>query len=263
MLLHRLDDYQSWRVVHRGTSLLIDPWLTPEPITGGFNRLHTDGFTTHADMKARSETVAAVLLCTSVNDHLRPETIGLFHSTPVHGPVKAAKIARNLGCSSTHANKPGDTFSYDCADGGRIVVTVTACGLPLAAIAHGYLIEGIEPDGTTAGRMWIEPHQPTVKVASRLAPIDAAVLPCQSVTAVVLPVTAGPKQSAASAIACSARAVVPTATNPRRDMAAWQKALYYVRGGVDRLQSRLAGRAQVVELRPHEMLDLGQATRSV
>ena len=256
MLLHRLDDYQSWRVVHRGSSILIDPWLTPEPITGGFNRVHTDGFTTLAALQEFSEPVIAVLLCTSVNDHLRPETIGTFPSTPVHGPVKAAKIARGLGCSSTHANKPGDTFSYECADGGRVNVTVTACGLPLAAIAHGYLIEGVEPDGTVSARMWIEPHQPTVKVASALGSVDAAVLPCQSVTAVVLPVTAGPARSAASAVACSARAVVPTATNPRRDMAAWQKALYYVRGGVDGLRSRLAGRAQVVELRPHEMLDL-------
>ena len=261
MLLHRLDDYQSWRVLHRGSALLIDPWLTPEPITGGFNRNHTAGFST-AD-RLSDIPVAAILLCTSVNDHLRPETLRMFTSTPVHGPLKAAKAARAIGCSSTHANKPGDTFSYDCADGGRINVTVTKCGLPLAAIAHGYLIEGIEPDGSTSSRIWIEPHQPTVAVATTIGAVDAAVLPCQSVTAVVLPVTAGPRRSADCARTCSARAVVPTATNPRRDMATWQKALYYVRGGVDRLRSELGGRAEVVELRPHEMLDLAQPTRSV
>lgn len=253
MQLHRLDDYQSWRVVHRGTALLIDPWLTPEPISGAFNRTHPEGFTTFAELTDSTEQIAAVLLCTSVNDHLRPETIRRFIDTPIHGPLKAAKAARALGCSSTHANRPSDVFEYDCADGGSIRVRVTACGLPLAAIAHGYLIEGLEPDGSTSARMWIEPHQPTVRTAQSIGPVDTAVLPCQSVTAVVLPVTAGPRRSAACAIACSAKTVVPTATNPRRDMTTWQKSLYFVSGGVGKLRARLSGRAEVVELPPHAM----------
>ncbi|NCW27838.1 MAG: hypothetical protein EBV83_06035, partial [Verrucomicrobia bacterium] len=89
MYLRRLDDYQSWQVLFRGTSILIDPWLTPEPITGGFDRRHGSGFTTAADLRREHQTIGAVFLCTQVNDHTRPATLAQLTDVPVHGPAKA------------------------------------------------------------------------------------------------------------------------------------------------------------------------------
>jgi len=256
MYLRRLDDYQSWQVLFRGTSILIDPWLTPEPITGGFDRRHGSGFTTASDLRRGHESIGAVFLCTQVNDHTRPATLAQLADVPVHGPAKAVKIARNAGCSSTHVARPGSTVSVECPEGGRIVVTTTECGKPLGLIAVGYLIEGRDADDQVIGRIWIEPHQPTTSAAARVAPVDVAVLPCQSVTAVVLPVTAGPRTAAKAVEASRARALVPTATDPRRDMKVWQKTLYFVAGGIEATRRALGGRASLVDLRAGDWLDV-------
>lgn len=256
MYLRRLDDYQSWQVLFRGTSILIDPWLTPEPITGGFDRRHGSGFTTAADLRREHQTIGAVFLCTQVNDHTRPATLAQLTDVPIHGPAKAVKIARAAGCASTHVARPGSTVEIECPEGGRIVVTTTECGKPLGLLAVGYLIEGRDVDDQVIGRIWIEPHQPTARAAARVAPVDVAVLPCQSVTAVVLPVTAGPRTTAKATAASRARALVPTATDPRRDMKWWQRTLYVVTGGVDATRRALAGRASLVDLRAGDWLDV-------
>lgn len=256
MYLRRLDDYQSWQILFRGTSILVDPWLTPEPITGGFDRVHGSGFTTAADLRREHETIGAVFLCTQVNDHTRPATLAQLDDVPVHGPAKAVKIARAAGCTSTHVARPGSSVEIECPEGGRIVVTTTECGKPLGLLAVGYLIEGRDVDDQVIGRIWIEPHQPTARTAARVGPVDVAVLPCQSVTAVVLPVTAGPRTAAKAVAASRARALVPTATDPRRDMKWWQRSLYFVTGGVDATRRALAGRASLVDLRAGDWLDV-------
>jgi L-ascorbate metabolism protein UlaG (beta-lactamase superfamily) len=94
MLLRRLDDYQSWQISFAGTSILVDPWLTPEPIRGAFDRQHPAGFTSLRDLQLESGSIGAIVLCTSVNDHLRAETLKLMSDIPVHGNLKAAKAAR-------------------------------------------------------------------------------------------------------------------------------------------------------------------------
>jgi len=45
MQLTRLDDYQSWLLSNGDMNVLIDPWLTAERISGGFDRVHESGFT--------------------------------------------------------------------------------------------------------------------------------------------------------------------------------------------------------------------------
>jgi len=256
MFLRRLDDYQSWQVIHRGTSILIDPWLTSDAISGVFNRVHGTGFVTWDDLRREAGTVSAVILCTSVDDHLRTETLRRFVDVPVWGPVKAAKAARTAGCTSTHVASPGRTFEFAAPEGGAIRVTPTRSGLPLGFIAQGYLIEGIDPDGSSVGRVWLEPHQPTVRVARSISPIDVAILPTVSVTAIVLPVTSGLRRTAATAAACGARAIVPTATDPRRDMTRWQKSIYFTGRGSKKLRRRLVGTRRLVELRPRDWLDV-------
>jgi len=259
MLLRRLDDYQSWQVQFSGSSILIDPWLTEHPISGAFDRRHPAGFTTHGDLVRENADIAAVLLCTSVNDHLRPDTLRLLGDVPVHSNLKAAKAARAAGSPTTHVRTPGETFEITCREGGTLRVTSTRCGLPLGYIATGWVIEAVDASGVDRGRLWIEPHQPTVDVAREVAargPVDVAVLPTQSVLAVVLPVTAGPTRSAAATRACGARALVPTATDPRRDMKWWQKMIYFVSGGDARTVNELNGAAELIHLRTGDWLDV-------
>jgi L-ascorbate metabolism protein UlaG (beta-lactamase superfamily) len=239
MILTRLDDYQSWQVSYAGSAVLIDPWLTDHPITGSFDRRHDGAYAELRDILSGDADVVAILLCTSVNDHLRPETIQAMLDTPVLGTKASARIARRLGVRDARAVTPGDTHVFICRNGGQLTVTATRTGLPLGIIAIGWLVEAIDASGTVVGRLWIEPHQPTVATASALAPLDVAILPCEAVTAVVLPVTAGPPVAARAAGASGAHSVVPTATNPARDMSGWQRAAYRVRGGVDALQSAL------------------------
>jgi len=255
MLLRRLDDYQSWQVAWRGGSVLVDPWLTAEPIGGVFDRRHPDGFTTLDDLRREAGRIVGVLLCTAVNDHTRPDTLRLLGDVPVYGPAPAVKIARANSCSDTNVARVGSAFSFDCPEGGSIRVTPTKPGLPLGLIAHGYLIEGIDESGSVAGRIWIEAHQPTTKVAERIGSVDVAVLPTSSVTAVVLPVTAGLRTSARAAATCRARAIVPTATDPRRDMKWWQKSIYFVGNGPRPLRESLTRSRQLIELKPGDWLD--------
>lgn len=259
MLLRRLDDYQSWQIQFAGSSLLVDPWLDDQPISGSFDRRHRAGFTTLADLVRENSTIAGVLLCTSVNDHLRIDTLRALGDVPVHGNVKAAKAARAGGSPNTHVHRTGESFDVECREGGTLRVTSTKCGLPLGAIATGWLIEAIDGEGNDRGRLWIEPHQPIVDTARWVAargPVDVAVLPTQSVVALVLPVTAGPKRSAAAALACGARALVPTATDPRRDMTWWQKSIYFVNGGDQSTARLVQGRAEFVHLRTGDWLDV-------
>lgn len=232
MLLRRLDDYQSWQVVVDGGGLLIDPWLTPEAITGSFDRRHTDGFATPDDTRTASDgspiELIGVLLCTGVNDHARPETLKQLRDIPVVGPRGAARVARRSGCRDVAVVRVGSVIEFATPGGGVMRVTPTRCGLPLGVIAVGYLIEGRSDAGAVLGRVWIEPHQPTEAVARAIAPVDVALLPRESVTAVVLPVTAGQRAAARAATAAGARIMVPTATDPARDMSSWQRALYRV-----------------------------------
>lgn len=247
MILHRLDDYQSWLVTHDGAAILVDPWLTAEPISGSFDRRHGAGFTTVDEVRGRPERVVAILLCAGVNDHTRPLTLEHFTDVPIHGPIAAAKVARRAGCSSTHVTRIGHVVEIPADGTSSFRITPTATGRPLGLIANGYLVEALR-DGDVVGRLWIEPHQPTIRVAEALAPVDVTLLPTTSVTAVVLPVTAGLKRSLRATAACGSPILVPTATDPRRDMTWWQKTLYTVRHG---RTSRL--RTAVESGRVHEL----------
>lgn len=261
MIIRRLDDYQGWQIQYAGTSLLIDPWLTDDPISGAFDRQHPQGFITLADLLQESAAIGAVLLCTSVNDHLHRATLQQLTGIPVHGPVKAVKIARSLGCTDTHRHQPGDTFSLPAPEGGSLKVTVTRTGLPLGLIAVGYLIDALDSEGQRRGRVWIEPHQPTIKAARQCQPVDVALLPTQAVTAVILPVTAGPRRTAAAARAAEAHTVIPTATDPRRDMRWWQRVLYIVTGSTRRTYERVADTdTQVIELSTGDWFDTAKGS---
>ena len=231
MLLRRLDDYQGWQVSFGGISLLLDPWLTAEPITGSFNRRRSIDAITLPGLADAATEVVAILLCTSVSDHARPATLAALSQTPVFGPAAAMRVARAAGSQRTQVMRPGDRQDFWAPKGGRLTVTATRTGLPLGLIAIGYLVEAQEATGECAGRLWLEPHQPTRSVATSLAPVDLALLPVESVTAVVMPVTAGLAASIRAAELARAQVIVPTATDPRRDMTRWQRALYRVRGG--------------------------------
>ena len=261
MIVRRLDDYQSWQIQFGGTSILIDPWLTADPVSGSFDRRHPTGFTTLADLQRENATIGAVLLCTAVNDHLHPATMRELASIPVHGPVKAVKAARSLGCTSTHRCAPGDTMSVPAPEGGSLEILVTRTGLPLGLIAVGYVIDAVDASGERRGRVWIEPHQPTIETAKGVAPVDVALLPTQAVTAVILPVTAGPRRSIEAASAAGAHTVIPTATDPRRDMTWWQRLLYIVTGSTRRAYE-LAGptETQVIELETGDWFDVTRRT---
>lgn len=257
MILHRLDDYQSWLVTHDDLAILIDPWLTDEPITGSFDRRHGADHTTVDEISMRPERLVAILLCTGVNDHTRPRTLAHFPDVPVHGPVAAAKIARRAGCSSTHVVEIGRPLEFTGGE-SSLVVTPTRTGLPLGFIANGYLIEARRGE-RTVGRLWIEPHQPKSTIARAIAPIDVAVLPTSSVTAVVLPVTAGLKRSLRAATEGGAQRVIATATDPRRDMSWWQKSAYFVVRGRRRLRRRAVDEGRLVVLEPRSSTSVGAA----
>lgn len=280
MQLRRLDDYQSWQISHQGSVILIDPWLTSEPITGSFSREHTPGFRTVDEVTATSEVLVAVLLCTSVSDHTRPQSLRALAVTQstaeVLGPKAAVRIARRSGLSQGIPVRPGDQRQWRTREGGWLRVTVTKAGLPLGLIAVGYLVEAFEapgldverpdrsgPDevGALRGRVWIEPHQPTERVAARLAPVDIAILPCESVTAMVMPVTAGPTATGRAVRAARARMVVPTATDPRRDMTTWQRLAYRVAGGEQDLTTILGAGTIMRSMSAGEVEELGPAGR--
>lgn len=233
----RLDDYQSWQITWRGTSLLIDPWLTDDPIAGSFNRRHGSGFLSWDDLVGQD--IAAVLLCTGVSDHARPESLALLRHLPVLGPSRAAAVARGAGCERASVVHVGDRFSFACPSGGTLEVLVTRTGFPLGLIAVGYVIEARDASGAVNGRLWVDPHLPRARQARSVYPIDVALLPCHGVSAVVMPVTIGPRGAAAVARTSGAGTVIPTATDPRRDMNRWQRLLYRVTGGTESTRERL------------------------
>lgn len=262
MQLVRLDDYQSWQIRFGGSSLLVDPWLTNDPVTGAIRRLHREGFTTlaeidKADATSTRSTIVGVLLCTAESDHFHADTLKLLTDVPIHSTLASAKAARSIGCTSTHAHRVGDTFDIVCADTSTLRITLTPTGAPLDRVAHGFVIDGIDSHGSSRGRIWIDGHRPLLAVADNIAPVDVAVLPTQSVTAVVLPVTSGPRRVARVAVACGAHTLVPTATDPRRDMTWWQRCLYVVRGGTRSVAALLANsRVQIADLEPGEVFDV-------
>ncbi len=259
MQVRRLDDYQGWEIDHGGTALLVDPWLDAHPITGAFERRRTPGVATWSDVAADGVEVAGVLLCAPFNDHLRAETLRSRPNLAVYGNPASARAARAAGCASVSAHRVGEGFGVACRDGGALRVTATRCGLPLGLLANGWLIEATDPTGADAGRVWIEPHAPTVATAAEIArrgPLDVAIVPTHGVLAAVLPVTAGPGQTSAAVRACGPRRIVPTATDPRRDMSWWQRALYVVWGGESALAERLVDPTRLMGLQPGEHLDV-------
>ena len=258
MELRRLDDYQSWQVRWGGTSVLIDPWLTDDPIGGSFNRQHRPGYIGGAVIT--QEHVSAVLLCTGVSDHARPQTLSMFRDQTILGPKGAVAVARKVGCANTVRMRPGDEWVLPCPDGASLRITATRTGFPLGLIAIGYLIEARDPQGRPGPRLWIDPHLPGSAQAHTIQPIDLALLPCHAVRAVVMPVTAGPATIATVARTCQAPIVVATATDPRRDMNTWQRALYRVRGGAEVLQAELGAACRVILMTPGDVMPVEQGS---
>ena len=234
---------------------MIDPWLTAEPIRGVFDRAHPPGFVTFGMLQDGRAELSAVLLCSGVSDHLRPETIELLSEVPVYGPPAAAKAARALGASAT-VRRPGDVLEIACPEGGGLRVTALRTGLALSPVAIAYSIEAFDGE-RILGRIWIDPHLPTAALARRLAPISLALVPTEEVLAGFLTVTAGPRRSAEAAVAAQAQVIVPTATDPGRDMTTWQRRLLRVRGGIAELRSSLADTStEIVLLGPAAELEI-------
>ena len=125
-------------------------------------------------------------------------------TTPVYGTPKAAKAARKIGMTSTHAHKPGDTFVIEPVVGGT--------------------------------RVYFDPHLPSSTLATSVGHADVLVAPVRGMRAVIISATAGPKRVVGSARAVGASVIVPTALDPKRDMNWWQRIAYRGWGSVTALQ---------------------------
>jgi L-ascorbate metabolism protein UlaG (beta-lactamase superfamily) len=257
--LRRLDDYQGWAIEHAGALLLIDPWLTSEPIRGVFDRARGPAYTDLAAIRDGDATVVGVLLCAGVDDHARPETLAALREVPVLGPAAAVRVSRRVG--ALHATRAvlGTAHTFPARGGAALRVTPTRTGWPLGWIANGYLVEGLMEE-RVIGRVWFEPHQPSPHVASTLGPVDAAVLPCDAVHALVLPVAYGLTESLRAAKACRAKVLVPTATDPRRDMSGWQRALYRVRGPEHAMWEAAVAQGRIHPLAPQTAMAIGPSS---
>ncbi len=239
MQFTRLDDYQSWLLTHGSTHVLIDPWLTSTVLTGGFNRNHSTGFTPIDAIP----TPTAVVLCTDIADHCRPETLALLPlSTPTHGPAKAVKVARRAGLESTHAHGVGESFVVGEGT-SALEFRVVRTGFPLNFVAVAYVISPLSGNGPT---VFFDPHLPSARSAKQVKSADVFVAPVKGVVAGPLPATAGPGRVARAARALGARTIIPTALEPRRDWNWWQKIVFGVWGSADVLQRRVGSASRVV-----------------
>lgn len=238
MRLTRLDDYQSWLLSNDELNILIDPWLTSERISGGFDRVHESNFTSIDELP----TIDAVVLCTHVEDHCRPASLALLpKDTPVHGPRAAAKVARKSGMTSTHAHDVGDTFTLGDGD-GAIDVTVIRTGWPLSLFAYAYVFH----DRRSGKRLFLDAHLPSRRLSREAGHVDAFLAPVRGVRAVVIPATSGPRRVARTAASVGATTVIPTSLDPRRDMNWWQRLVYVSWGGTPALQKKVGQSVRVI-----------------
>ncbi len=247
MRLQRLDDYQTWLLTHGSTALVIDPWLSATILKGSFNRNHLSNFTPIDQLPK----LDGVVLCTHVTDHCRVESLGLLDpAIPVHGTTRAAKAARNIGMTITHAHKPGDTFTIGNGD-DALKFEVVRTGWPLSLLALAFVIEPV----TGGRRVYFDPHLPSSKLASLVGRADVLVAPVRGVRAVIIPATAGAKRVVNSARALGATVIVPTALDPKRDMSWWQRFAYRGWGSAATVQSH-AGSGVLVVPEDQSLIDL-------
>ena len=238
MQLTRLDDYQSWLLSNGDMNVLIDPWLTAERISGGFDRVHESGFTSIDQLP----DIHAVVLCTHVEDHCRPASLALLpKDIPVHGPRAAAKIARKAGMTSTHAHDVGETFTLGKGD-GAIDVTVVRTGWPLSLFAYAYVFH----DQRSGKRLFLDAHLPSRRLSRDAGPVDAFLAPVRGVRAVIIPATSGPRRVARTAQSLGATTLIPTSLDPRRDMNWWQRLVYVSWGGAPTVQKKLGHDVRVI-----------------
>lgn len=238
MQLTRLDDYQSWLLSNGELNVLIDPWLTAERISGGFDRVHESGFTPVDELP----TIDAVVLCTHVEDHCRPASLSLLNTDiPVHGPRAAVKIARKLGMTSTHAHNVGDSFTLGAGE-GAIDVTVVRTGWPLSLFAFAYVFH----DRRSGKRLFLDAHLPSRRLSQAAGKVDAFLAPVRGVRAVVIPATSGPSRVARTARSLGVRTLIPTSLDPRRDMNWWQRLVYLSWGGTDALRKKVDDGMRVI-----------------
>ncbi|MEY4165099.1 MAG: hypothetical protein RLZ84_14 [Actinomycetota bacterium] len=238
MQLTRLDDYQSWLLSNGNLHVLIDPWLTAERISGGFDRVHEHNFTAVDELP----NIDAVVLCTHVEDHCRPASLALLPAaTPVHGPRAAVKIARGLGMTSTHAHNVGDTFVLG-EGAGAIDVTVVRTGWPLSLFAYAYVFH----DRQSGKRLFLDAHLPSRRLSRAAGRVDAFLTPVRGVRAVVIPATSGPSRVARTAKSLGVTTLIPTSLDPRRDMNWWQRLVYLSWGGTKALQKKVGDGLRVI-----------------
>ncbi|MBM3639683.1 MAG: MBL fold metallo-hydrolase [Actinobacteria bacterium] len=238
MHLTRLDDYQSWLLSNGNLNVLIDPWLTAERISGGFDRVHEHNFTSIDELPS----VDAVVLCTHVEDHCRPASLAQLPAhTPVHGPRAAVKVARKLGMTSTHAHDVGDMFTL--GDGAQAIdVTVVRTGWPLSLFAYAYVFH----DRQSGKRLFLDAHLPSARLSRAAGRVDAFLTPVRGVRAVVIPATSGPSRVARTAKSLGVTTLIPTSLDPRRDMNWWQRLVYLSWGGTKALQRKVGDGMRVI-----------------
>ena len=238
MQLTRLDDYQSWLLSNGDLNVLIDPWLTSERISGGFDRVHESNFTSINELP----TINAVVLCTHVEDHCRPASLALLSADiPVHGPRAAVKVARKVGMTSTHAHDVGDTFVIG-EENNAIDVTVVRTGWPLSLFAYAYVFH----DRKSGKRLFLDAHLPSRRLSRGAERVDAFLAPVRGVRAVVIPATSGPSRVARTAKSLGATTIIPTSLDPRRDMNWWQRLVYLSWGGTQALQKKVGQEMRVI-----------------
>jgi L-ascorbate metabolism protein UlaG (beta-lactamase superfamily) len=239
MWVHKLDDYQSWRVGLGGHVLAIDPWLTPEYRVppGVLRRRHEQPPSFTPESLPRPD---ALVITAPFADHFDRATVdAIARDVPCFAPPAVASALRRMGFTQVHAVRAGQTLEVP---GGTL--HAIAPGFPYSGNSIGVVLREAGTGSTLLLETHTLPPTPREGVPERL---DLLLIPVESVRLLGLALAMSPKVAAERAARLRPAAVGPTGVRPDLNRGLLT-GLLWVSGSLAEFQTHLHALAPAVRV---------------
>ena len=250
-------DSNSWLIEAAGKRILLDPWLVGSLMFG-----NTPWFF-KADRRSPQpipEKIDLILLSQGLEDHAHPETLrALDRSIPVIGSPSAAKVAKDMGYTTTTTLNHGEVFTIP-----DLIKIRAVKGSPTGptTIENGYILQDLVENTS----LYYEPHGSHAPEIQEFAPVDVVITPILDLK---LPLVGAIIKGQASALQAAKllkpQLILPTAGDGDLTYSGLLVKFLRAEGNVNSLRSLLSQNqihAEVYEPKPRETIAVFSQVRT-
>ncbi len=251
MLIHRLDDYQSWLIQSGSTRVAVDPWhssrLAKGPAGSFFRRERAPGTYQQTPAEVDALFVSAPFL-----DHLIPESLQRYpRGTPIYCPASARRALRRLGFADIRVVQARDEVCV-----GALTLRFVAPGFPYRGPSLGVVFRDSLDRSVYLETHVVDAKIDAIKDLGRVP--DVVLLPVEHTRLMGVRFAMSADEAAQCLERLGARWAVPTGTDPRKSRGLLPSLLRFSATPEDlgRSLARCGATARVAQLHAGDIFEL-------